>query len=257
MFNHPLRPSRHGAGAFTLVELLVVISIIALLIALLLPALAVARDQARTVQCASDQRQLKLATFVYANDFDDRTPLALMRLQGEDSMQWMRVLAIEGYLGPTLNSDDYFATVRCPMSTVEVSPLDLRGQYAANRMTWGRYVESNADGSVITDNPNVRISDVRRSSEVLSILEGGEYFVVPWYLSETVGAPPGGNNYIPGSPENIGKTFTAGYETDAVVGRHPGKTINTTRYDGSAARTEVRELHALEVEDDRSMWVNE
>ncbi len=60
--------------AFTLIELLVVISIIALLIALLLPALGNARESARTVQCASQLRQIAIAKFVYAGDYDDRPP---------------------------------------------------------------------------------------------------------------------------------------------------------------------------------------
>ncbi|MEX0774661.1 MAG: type II secretion system protein [Phycisphaeraceae bacterium] len=53
---------------FTLIELLVVISIIALLIAMLLPALGNARQAARAIQCASNQRQLGLMLETYAND---------------------------------------------------------------------------------------------------------------------------------------------------------------------------------------------
>ncbi|MBN9689908.1 MAG: prepilin-type N-terminal cleavage/methylation domain-containing protein, partial [Verrucomicrobia bacterium] len=53
---------------FTLIELLVVIAIIAVLAALLLPALARARQQARNIPCVNNQRQLHLAWQLYADD---------------------------------------------------------------------------------------------------------------------------------------------------------------------------------------------
>jgi len=61
-------------AAFTLVELLVVISITALLIGILLPALSRIRDSARTVQCASNQRQIVIGLLAYASDFGDEFP---------------------------------------------------------------------------------------------------------------------------------------------------------------------------------------
>lgn len=62
--------------AFTLVELLVVVGIIAVLIAILLPALSAARQQASFVACQSNLRQLGLCMQMYAQEFNDVLPCA-------------------------------------------------------------------------------------------------------------------------------------------------------------------------------------
>lgn len=62
--------TRSRKTGFTLIELLVVISIIALLISILLPALAKARESARTITCSSNLRQVGLASAMYNEDHE-------------------------------------------------------------------------------------------------------------------------------------------------------------------------------------------
>ena len=64
--------------AFTLIEMLVVISVISLVMAILMPALARARRQSKTIMCLSNLRQLGIAAQLYANNNDDYYPIAYM-----------------------------------------------------------------------------------------------------------------------------------------------------------------------------------
>ena len=78
-----------GAGGFSLLELVVVMSVTVLLSGLLLPALIQVRENAHRVICSSNLRQIGLATVMYADDHKGELPKSLYSLPGQSKQELM------------------------------------------------------------------------------------------------------------------------------------------------------------------------
>ncbi len=105
----PRPPASSPRSGFTLVELLVVISIIAILIALLLPALAAARLDADNAISSSNLRQIGLGLQEYTNDYNGYLPPAMGTTGwGQNGSGWITLLAL-GYVPSNYNSPINYA----------------------------------------------------------------------------------------------------------------------------------------------------
>ena len=143
IINQASRPS-----AFTLVELLVVIGIIALLIGILLPSLAASREEARSMICATHLDQIFKASYLFVSENDGRLPV-FANTSGRRPEQFWPTQILSYLNGKTEmfacpsdeNPHQYLQVVRKPGGTLTIStgietgrfPLDIsyRGSCAA------------------------------------------------------------------------------------------------------------------------------
>jgi len=186
--------------AFTLIELLVVIAIIAILAAILFPVFGRARENARRASCQSNLKQIGLGILQYAQDFDERFPLAVT---GGTSTPVGWADAIQPFLKST-------QIYQCPSETTDPNSDPVSYGYSDY---WYNAVLSRTSNTTGPNNVSVPISVVANAT--LTVMNGDG--VAGSAASRSNGNTSGGNTDV----NNPGLTSATGFADSAyIVNRH-------------------------------------
>lgn len=244
-------------AGFTLVEVIVVVSILAFLTALLSPMLSSSREQARTVLCASRIKDMltclktyEVANGTFPSGYDGLHSLSLPGGDVGDARidtpgwYWFNEARIL-----QRNSTRERRLLQCPSKRLQncVAKTDvLRANYGVNasvcKMNWpsSAYDVDEFQGTPLSD------VTVPRPGETLLLADSGYTLVSWWHATEKPPVKLGDfgldTAYMPGLEINQEKTLVAGTASDAVGGRHRGKIVNVGFVDGHVSPTKASDL---------------
>ena len=160
---------------FTLIELLVVIAIIAILAAMLLPALNQARAKARSATCLNNVKSLMTAELLYANDSDDFV-VPMKYTPVESTFNWYKNMDLYRLLGSVPDHDKLYST-DYPSTTGKVCP-ELPGIVADALWTYGMNEAGFTDAGATTGEYAYKLTKVKSpSSRFLHIDTSRQYRV--------------------------------------------------------------------------------
>jgi prepilin-type N-terminal cleavage/methylation domain-containing protein/prepilin-type processing-associated H-X9-DG protein len=195
------------ARGFTLIEILVVSAVVATLAAILLPAFARVRENARRASCQNNLRQIGLGLSQYLQDYDDTYPNVFFGPGWPGEYRWMDALE------PYLKSTQAFV---CPSDTAHAyTPRTIQyGSYVYNGAYWGGGTTRNPDiktppCSKWDKGYGVSAAQVESPSQTIWLTDGNGNFEISW-----------GEAVEPAINRTQPRTFGPYGQTNMVVERH-------------------------------------
>jgi prepilin-type N-terminal cleavage/methylation domain-containing protein/prepilin-type processing-associated H-X9-DG protein len=248
-------------AAFTLVEMLVVISILAMLATLLFPVFTSVRARARTVTCQAHLQQLLLSLHNYEAEHQS-LPCGFAPFRapppggyrGNNAFDipgwwWFDFAAVVRY--QTRLGIEETKVLRCPARSIAdpaLKPSVLVGNYGVNRAlcptaSWPGItpVQKAFVGAPLST------GSLSHPGSTLLLADSGYSLICWWQATAEPPAPLGDEyiedtSYVPGLEINKDRNLWPGQSADAIGGRHPNKTVNVGFADGHTACRKASEL---------------
>jgi prepilin-type N-terminal cleavage/methylation domain-containing protein/prepilin-type processing-associated H-X9-DG protein len=248
-------------GGFTLIELLVVIAIIAILAALLLPALARAKAKAQTIRCCGNMKNWGYAAVMYMGDFDDRLPY--FGDNGGDYTQEFWHMKLAPYVARKVQSNILFGYTdvytnelrKCPGGSASAPPYytgtwdpatsGINGWNCWIGANFGLYADP-LSGPLYywilsggTKNPPLKSTRIRKAADAMVFMDTITHYVyspVQWKFARDAdgdGAPDSMSSY-PDTPYNYGRPTVH------------NNGANVTLLDGHVERVSFKKLWKLD-----------
>jgi prepilin-type N-terminal cleavage/methylation domain-containing protein/prepilin-type processing-associated H-X9-DG protein len=264
--------------AFTLMELLVVISILALLAAISFPLSSRIRERAKSIACRANIHELLVSLTAYDNEhqslpcgFDDKKganpPGGYVGSMAWDGPGWWW-FHFAGVIRD--KSRPARKLLQCPSKRLENPSLNddlLCGNYGANRALCK--VPLNSSRGLYKDDfagAPLSITSLKQPGSTLLIADSG-YSLICWWNAtadppcELNSTPIEDTSYVPGLEINQNKALKTGQTSDAVGGRHRNKTVNVGFADGHADPKPASELLVERIKDgpytNTRLWVGQ